>query len=65
MTQKNTVSLKEYADAINPRLNRRGHRMSESYLYRLIRLDRQGKLHFPLWFSYELVGDKDKVRIVV
>ena len=63
--QKNTISLKEYAEKVNPRLNRRGHPMSESYLYRLIRQDREGRLHFPLWFEYELVGEKEKVRIVV
>lgn len=63
--QKTTISLKEYAEKVNPRLNRRGHPMSESYLYRLIRQDKAGTLHFPLWFEYQLEGEKEKVRIVV
>ena len=34
------VSLKEYADNHNKVLTRRGKKMSESYLYRLIREDK-------------------------
>ena len=63
------VSLKEYAEQYNDRLTRRGKRMTESYLYRLIRTD-LGRIKDPkdtrsLWFNYELEGDKDRIWIIL
>jgi len=57
------VSLAEYAAKHNPELNRRGHKMSESYLYRLIREDIKGIGTRKLWFKYILEGDKDHIFI--
>lgn len=62
------VSLKEYADKYNPRLNRRGHKMSMSYLYRLIREDQRGERigkKEPVWFKYIMEGDKDHIFIIL
>lgn len=69
------VSLKEYAEKYNDQLTRRGHRMSESYIYRLIRqhqgTEKGEKLANPpkglrkLWFKYEFEGEKDKVLIIL
>lgn len=61
----NKISLREYADKHNPELNRRGHKMSESYLYRLIRQDQEGTLKRSLWFKYTLDGPKDRIYIVL
>lgn len=62
------VSLKEFANKYNTRTNRRGHKMSEGYLYRIIREDirgeRTGKKE-PIWFNYVLEGDKDHIYILV
>lgn len=57
------VSLKEYATKYNTHLNRRGHKMSEGYLYRLIRQHLAGSNTRSLWFNYELTGDKDRILI--
>jgi len=57
------ISLKEYADKHNPKLNRRGFKMSESYLYRLIRQHIKGNNTADLWFKYILEGDKDRIYI--
>lgn len=65
MDNTNKVSLKEYADKYNTVLTRRGKRMSESYLYRLIREDRSGKGGRVLWFEYVLEGEKDRVWIII
>jgi hypothetical protein len=59
------VSLKEYAQKHNPKKNRRLQPMSESYLYRLIRKDIAGELTTPLWFEYELEGEKDRIWIIL
>jgi hypothetical protein len=59
------VSLKEYADKHNPQLNRRKQRMSEGYLYRLIRQDIKKEATRSLWFKYILEGDKDRIFIVL
>ena len=56
------MSLLEFVDA-NPVRSRRGYKMSFGYLYRLIRQDIDGTLTRPLWFTYELIGNKGKVRI--
>lgn len=69
------VSLKEYAEVYNTELTRRGHRMSESYIYRLIR-QHEGTQKYTsmkppvkplrkLWFKYEFEGKKDKVLIIL
>lgn len=57
------LTLKEYALNHNPRLTRRGHKMSESYLYRLIRNDSKGVNTCSLWFKYVLEGDKQRIFI--
>jgi len=57
------ISLKEYADKHNPKLNRRGHKMSEGYLYRLIRNNIKGTGTTALWFNYTLEGDKQRIFI--
>lgn len=57
------VTLKEYALNHNPRKNRRGHKMSEGYLYRLIRQDIKGSNTCQLWFDYVLTGNKDRILI--
>lgn len=61
------VSLKEYAERHNPKLNRRGHKMSQSYLYRLIRENEEGKRtgDKSLWFEYIMEGDKDHIYILL
>jgi hypothetical protein len=64
-THAKKVSLKEYAEKHNPKLNRRGQPMSESYLYRLIRQDIAGEATTELWFDYELEGPKDRIWIVL
>lgn len=58
------VSLKEYADVHNPRLSRRNKRMTESYLYRLIRQAHAGKRD-DLWFDYIMEGEKDRIYILI
>ena len=60
---KKKITLAEYASTYNSRLNRRGHRMSESYLYRLIREDIKELGKRDLWFKYILEGDKDRIFI--
>lgn len=60
---KRKISLAEYAANHNPELNRRGHKMSESYLYRLIREDIAKSSKRKLWFKYILEGDKDRIFI--
>lgn len=63
--QPKEVSLLEYADKHNKVLTRRGHKMSFSYLYRLIREHRAGKLTRELWFEYKLNGDKEIISIIL
>lgn len=58
------ISLLEYAEKYNPKLNRRQQKMSYGYLYRLIRQDIQGKATRELWFKYELEGAKDRIWIL-
>jgi len=60
----NKISLSDYAKHHNPVLNRRGHKMSESYLYRLIRKDVKGE-PVKIWFKYILEGDKDRIYIIL
>lgn len=59
------ISLKDFADNYNTVLNRRGFKMSESYLYRLIREDSKGVCKRKLWFKYRFVGRKCGVKVVV
>jgi hypothetical protein len=68
MKDQKKISLREYAAKHNPRKNRRGHPMSESYLYRLIREDMKGDRigkKEPIWFNYIFEGDKDHILIVL
>lgn len=65
MAEVNKISLAEYAKKHNPELNRRGHKMSESYLYRLIREDIKKTNTRKLWFNYVLEGDKDRIYILL
>lgn len=57
------ISVEEYANDHNPQLTRRGHKMSASYLYRLIRKDIKGLKNRQLWFRYILEGDKERIFI--
>lgn len=65
------VSLKEYAEKYNDKLTRRGKRMSEAYLYRLIRRDlgrikeTEPKDTRAVWFDYELEGTKERIWIII
>lgn len=61
--EKQLISLSDYAINHNTRLNRRGHKMSESYLYRLIRDNHKGIKSPELWFKYIFKGDKDRIFI--
>ena len=62
------VSVKEYVEKYNPKLTRRGKKMSVSYIYRLIRNDIKGisgSDKCELWFDYTLEGEKDNIFILV
>ncbi len=59
------ISLKEYAANHNPIKTRRNHKMSWSYLYRLIRETEAGKCKRSLWFDYEMTGEKDHISIII
>lgn len=59
------VSVKEFLDKYNNVLNRRGHPMRFSYLYRLIREDIAGTCTRKLWFDYELEEPADRIWILV
>lgn len=61
-TQK--ISVKEFIDHHNPRLTRRGKKMSASYIYRLIRQHHQGERN-DLWFDYAFDGEKDNISIII
>lgn len=63
--EKTKVSLAEYAATHNPKLNRRNQRMSESYLYRLIREHEKGTATRALWFDYIMEGEKAHIYIIV
>jgi len=65
MSKKNKVSLADYAAKHNPIKTRRGKRMTESYLYRLIREDIAGTNTRELWFEYILEGEKDRIWIIL
>ena len=65
MTKVKEISVKEFAEHHNPILNRRGKKMSEGYLYRLIREDVKGNGGRELWFDYILTGEKDRILIVL
>lgn len=67
---KQKISLKEYADKHNTVLTRRGKKMSESYIYRLIRQELGRDKKHPiatrdLWFTYTMEGDKDRIYIII
>lgn len=57
------ISLREYAENHNPQLNRRGFKMSEGYLYRIIRDHSKGNKAPDLWFKYKFEGDKSRILI--
>lgn len=60
------VSLLDYAANHNPKNNRRGHPMTFSYLYRLIRETEEGTCKRELWFKYELdKAHKDRIWIIL
>lgn len=59
------ISLKEYAAKYNPVKTRRNHKMSWSYLYRLIRETEAGTCKRSLWFEYELTGEKDRILVIL
>ena len=65
MSTKKKVSVSEWVDKHNPRLTRRGKKMSNSYIYRLIRQDIKGINTAELWFDYVLEGEKDNIYIIV
>ena len=73
MNNKKQITVRQYADELNPELNRRGHKMSEGYLYRLIRQDMgrdkvKGKIRTSsrsLWFKYVLIGEKERIMIEI
>jgi len=73
MSKNNQITVRDFALNYNEELNRRGHRMSEGYLYRLIRQDIgrdkvNGKIRKPsrpLWFKYVLIGDKERILIEI
>lgn len=64
-TRQRKVSLLEYAEKHNPKLNRRNKPMSWAYLYRLIREDMAGTGTRQLWFKYILEGEKDRIWILL
>jgi hypothetical protein len=59
------ITLKQFADNYNTIKNRRGHKMSQGYIYRLIRQHKSGTNTRELWFNYTFIGDKDSIRITV
>lgn len=64
------ISLLEYAHTHNPIKNRRGHPMTFSYLYRIIReneagVNNKGGKPRSLWFKYEFDGDKDRIWVII
>jgi hypothetical protein len=59
------VSIKQFAANYNHVRNRRGHFLSEGYIYRLIRQDISGNCTRLLWFKYVLEGAKDHIYIIV
>lgn len=65
MSSTRKISLREYANKYNDVLTRRNKKMSESYLYRLIRQAENGELTRSLWFEYEMEGDKDRIYIIL
>jgi len=61
----NKISVELFAEKYNPILTRRNKKMSVSYIYRLIRQDLKDELTRPLWFKYELTGEKDRIYIIL
>jgi hypothetical protein len=59
------VTVSEFVNKHNRKLTRRGKKMSESYIYRLIRHDIKGLPHPDLWFSYVLEGEKDHIYVII
>jgi hypothetical protein len=70
-TKQQKVSVLEYVEQHNPRQTRRGHKMSPSYIYRLIKQDilekKKGIMSegSKLWFDYVLEGEKEHIYILV
>jgi len=59
------VSLLEYANKHNPVKSRRGHTMTFSYLYRLVRETEKGTATRKLWFNYRFDGDRDAILVEI
>jgi hypothetical protein len=64
------VSLLKYANEYNPKLTRRGKRMTFSYLYRIIRENEAGKnidggKPRELWFNYVKEGEKEHIMVIL
>ena len=57
----NKISVEQYAATIT---NRRGHPVSPSYIYRLIRQHIKGQ-RISVPFNYQLEGAKDRIWIVL
>lgn len=62
---KTEVSLLEYANKYNPVKSRRGHTITFSYLYRLVRETEKGTATRALWFTYRFDGDRDKILVTI
>lgn len=59
------ITLNEFAKTYNKQLTRRGCKMSESYIYRLIRENESKTNTRLLWFKYRFEGDKKHIKIIV
>lgn len=58
----NKISVEQFAKS-GEILNRRGHPVTPSYLYRLIRKHSKEEIkHIP--FEYVMEGDKDRIWII-
>jgi len=73
MSKNKKITVRDFALNYNEELNRRGFKMSEGYIYSLIRQDLNrdkvnGKIRKPsrpLWFKYVLIGEKERVMIEI
>lgn len=65
MANGKKITLRDYALNHNPKFTRRGKKMSESYLYRLIRQAEKDILTRDLWFNYVMEGEKDRIYIIL
>lgn len=63
--EKKEVSLLEYANKHNTVKSRRGHQMTFSYLYRLVRETEKGTATRELWFKYRFDGERDAILVTL